>query len=212
MWCLPTAQLAPVVSAPKQRSTSSLPAPLVCSALQAGKGFQFVSDTDTEVIPKLCQYVHNSSPPGLPLSEVRGGGGMGERSGGGCGGAGAGTRYCCGVAAKLQLSRAALSSSIPPPLPPSASQLVLHVMAHLEGAYALLIKSAHHPGELVACKRGSPLILGLRTGPAAAAGAKGGAATGDGGRGGGGGKVRAVEGFECFLASDASAVVEHTKK
>jgi glucosamine--fructose-6-phosphate aminotransferase (isomerizing) len=34
-------------------------------------GFSFVSDTDTEVIPKLCQYVYNSSPPDTPLSEVR---------------------------------------------------------------------------------------------------------------------------------------------
>ena len=41
-------------------------------------------------------------------------------------------------------------------------QLVLEVMAQLEGAYALLVKSRHYPGELVACKRGSPLILGLR--------------------------------------------------
>lgn len=29
---------------------------------------------------------------------------------------------------------------------------------------------------------------------------------------GGGGKRRACEALECFLASDASAVVEHTKK
>ena len=35
-------------------------------------------------------------------------------------------------------------------------------MGQLEGAYALLVKSRHYPGELVACKRGSPLILGLR--------------------------------------------------
>ena len=44
----------------------------------------------------------------------------------------------------------------------SLVQLVLEVMGHLEGAYALLVKSRHYPGELVACKRGSPLILGLR--------------------------------------------------
>ena len=69
-------------------------------------------------------------------------------------------------------------------------------MGQLEGAYALLVKSTHYPGEMVACKRGSPLILGLRSTPAAAAAAP---------EGGGGG-------FECFLASDASAVVEHTKK
>ncbi len=51
---------------------------------------------------------------------------------------------------------------------PHNLQLVLAVMEQLEGAYALLIKSTHYPGELVACKRGSPLILGLRAAPKAA--------------------------------------------
>ena len=35
-------------------------------------------------------------------------------------------------------------------------------MSKLEGAYGLLVKSAHYAGELVACKRGSPLIMGIR--------------------------------------------------
>ena len=59
----------------------------------------------------------------------------------------------------------------PPPtpllLPSQLLQLVLEVMGQLEGAYALLIKSSHYPGELVACKRGSPLILGVRAAAAA---------------------------------------------
>ncbi len=38
----------------------------------------------------------------------------------------------------------------------------MEVSKHLEGAYALLIKSTAYPGELVACKRGSPLILGIK--------------------------------------------------
>lgn len=38
----------------------------------------------------------------------------------------------------------------------------MEVLKKLDGAYALLIKSAHYPGELVACKRGSPLILGIK--------------------------------------------------
>ena len=41
-------------------------------------------------------------------------------------------------------------------------QLVMEVMSKLEGAYGLLVKSAHYVGELVACKRGSPLIMGIR--------------------------------------------------
>lgn len=42
------------------------------------------------------------------------------------------------------------------------SQLILEVMRHLEGAYALIFKSQHFPNELVACKRGSPLLLGVK--------------------------------------------------
>lgn len=42
------------------------------------------------------------------------------------------------------------------------SQVVLEVMRHLEGAYALIFKSRHYPNELVACKRGSPLLLGVK--------------------------------------------------
>lgn len=34
--------------------------------------------------------------------------------------------------------------------------------SHLEGAFSLIITSRLFPGELVACKRGSPLIFGLR--------------------------------------------------
>jgi len=43
-------------------------------------------------------------------------------------------------------------------------QLVMEVLKKLEGAYALLFKSRHYPGEMVACKRGSPLILGIKVG------------------------------------------------
>lgn len=42
------------------------------------------------------------------------------------------------------------------------SQLVLEVMRHLEGAYALIFKSRLFPNELIACKRGSPLLLGVK--------------------------------------------------
>lgn len=38
----------------------------------------------------------------------------------------------------------------------------MEVMKKLEGAYALLIKSRHYPGEMVACKRGSPMIVGIK--------------------------------------------------
>lgn len=35
-------------------------------------------------------------------------------------------------------------------------------MRHLEGAYALIFKSWHYPNELIACKLGSPLLLGVK--------------------------------------------------
>ena len=83
-------------------------------------------------------------------------------------------------------------------------QLIMEVVKHLEGAYALLIKSTAYPGELVACKRGSPLILGIKERP-----------TGRGIRLSSvydAPELHAAEALECFVASDASAVVEHTKR
>lgn len=40
----------------------------------------------------------------------------------------------------------------------------MEVMKKMEGAYALLIKSRHYPGEMVAAKRGSPMIVGIKEG------------------------------------------------
>uniref|UniRef100_A0A7S0WPK8 glutamine--fructose-6-phosphate transaminase (isomerizing) n=1 Tax=Chlamydomonas leiostraca TaxID=1034604 RepID=A0A7S0WPK8_9CHLO len=115
-------------------------------------GETFVSETDTEVIPKLCKFVYHR------LSE-------------------------------------------PVPFP----KLVMEVLKKLEGAYALLIKSTHYPGELVACKRGSPLILGIKD----ALGVRRTSFS----------RIRDADdkkwrstNMECWIASDASAVVEHTKR
>jgi len=65
--------------------------------------------------------------------------------------------------------------------------LVSQVVGELEGAFALLFKSKLYPGELVGCKCGSPLLMG----EGAEAGAKG---------------------RRFYFASDASAIVEHTKR
>ena len=42
------------------------------------------------------------------------------------------------------------------------AQVIMEVVSQLEGAFALLIKSTRFPGELVAAKKGSPLLLGAR--------------------------------------------------
>jgi glucosamine--fructose-6-phosphate aminotransferase (isomerizing) len=75
------------------------------------EGDTFESDTDTEVIPKLCRFLYSRLPEPIPFP-----------------------------------------------------QLVCEVVKQLEGAYALLFKSSVYPGELVACRRGSPLILGMKYG------------------------------------------------
>ena len=73
----------------------------------------------------------------------------------------------------------------------------------------MLIKSSHYPGELVACKRGSPLILGIKETPVHTLKRTSSSLISD---------LRDIrkrpagEAFEAFVASDASAVVEHTKR
>ncbi|MCD9640305.1 Glutamine--fructose-6-phosphate aminotransferase [Datura stramonium] len=83
------------------------------------------------------------------------------------------------------------------------SQVVLEVIRHLEGAYALTFKSRHYPNELIACKRGSPLLLGVKDLEEASPGSSFSDA-----------KFPSSNGQpkELFLSSDANALVEHTKK
>ncbi|PIN27147.1 Glucosamine 6-phosphate synthetase [Handroanthus impetiginosus] len=84
------------------------------------------------------------------------------------------------------------------------SQVVLEVMRHLEGAYALIFKSRHFPNELIACKRGSPLLLGVKE---LNEEANIGTSFNDA-------KFLSSnrQPKELFLSSDASALVEHSKK
>lgn len=73
------------------------------------KGHKFESDTDTEVIAKLTQHIHD--------------------------------RY----------------------LEFSFRQVVEVVIQQLEGAFALAFKSSNFPGQLVATRRGSPLLVGIKS-------------------------------------------------
>ncbi|KAK8590148.1 hypothetical protein V6N13_088929 [Hibiscus sabdariffa] len=84
------------------------------------------------------------------------------------------------------------------------SQVVFEVMRHLEGAYALIFKSRHYPDELIACKRGSPLLLGVK---ALNDDVCNGLAFHDA-------KFLSKNSNpkELFLSSDANAVIEHTKE
>ena len=173
----------------------------------AGEG-PFLSETDTEVIPKLCQYVYRQwTVGGSPTAGGKGSAGslLACTRGGSRGDlAGSGSNLASAAAAAAS---GADGGSSPPPQP-SFPELVMDVMSHLEGAFALLIKSTHYPGELVACKRGSPLILGIKAAPVHDSPAKLRASAADHGA------MRSMAGdaLECFLASDASAFVEHTKK
>ncbi|KMT18775.1 hypothetical protein BVRB_2g028910 isoform B [Beta vulgaris subsp. vulgaris] len=85
----------------------------------------------------------------------------------------------------------------------SFSDVVLEVMRHLDGAYALIFKSRHYPNELIACKRGGPLLLGVKE------------LTEDVSAGGSLPDFKILKNGqpkELFLSSDANALVEHTKK
>uniref|UniRef100_A0A646QIN2 glutamine--fructose-6-phosphate transaminase (isomerizing) n=1 Tax=Hemiscolopendra marginata TaxID=943146 RepID=A0A646QIN2_9MYRI len=73
------------------------------------KGFEFESETDTEVIAKLIKHLYDSHP-------------------------------------NL-----------------SFRQLVELVIQQLEGAFALCFKSSCYPGECVATRRGSPLLVGIKS-------------------------------------------------
>ncbi|KAF7228124.1 glutamine--fructose-6-phosphate aminotransferase [isomerizing] 2 isoform X1 [Nothobranchius furzeri] len=75
------------------------------------KGYEFESDTDTEVIPKLIKYIYDNRE----------------------------------------------NNSI------TFSTLVERVIKQLEGAFALVFKSRHYPGEAVSTRRGSPLLIGVRS-------------------------------------------------
>jgi len=45
----------------------------------------------------------------------------------------------------------------------SFKELVEQCIQQLEGAFALVFKSTHFPGEIVCCRRGSPLVIGVKS-------------------------------------------------
>ena len=113
------------------------------------EGCTFDTDTDTEVIPKLCAFLHANSD------------------------------------AK-----------------PAFSQLVMDVLRYLEGAYAVLVQSSHYPGELVCCRRGSPVVFAVRNSKGAHLRRFRTSVDLEG-------DCFAGEPLECFIASDDKAIIEH---
>ncbi|KAG8881645.1 glutamine--fructose-6-phosphate transaminase (isomerizing) [Tulasnella sp. 332] len=161
------------------------------------RGYKFESDTDTEAVAVLCKYVWDSHP-------------------------------------KKHFT---------------FTQLIKTVLKELEGSFAFVFKSTHFPNEIVTARRGSPLLIGVKTekklkvdfvdveipseqavdklddlAPASAGtqllGVPGGVNAGAGSAG----KIARTQSrafmsedglpqpIEFFIASDASAVIEHTKR
>eukprot|EP01135_Chromosphaera_perkinsii_P008560 Nk52_evm2s1401 gene=Nk52_evmTU2s1401 len=146
------------------------------------KGFEFTSDTDTEVIAKLSKYVYDEN-----MKEVSANGG-GEKK-------------------KLNFQ-----------------QIVEQVISQLEGAFALVFKSIHYPDETVFTRRGSPLLVGIKAEEeqfnsefVSVLYSEGRQRTQSGSHPDAHRKSvlkNASKGFhiEYFLASDASAIIEHTNR
>ena len=78
-------------------------------ALLEGRGFEFETDTDTECIAKLAKYLYDSHP---------------------------------------EMDFTLLAKA---------------VIKELQGAFGLLMKSVHYPSEVIAARKGSPLVIGVKT-------------------------------------------------
>ncbi|KAJ3227030.1 glutamine--fructose-6-phosphate transaminase (isomerizing) [Chytriomyces hyalinus] len=105
------------------------------------------------------------------------------------------------------------------------TSLIKAVVKELEGAFAMLLKSTHFPNEMIATRRGSPLLIGVKTAkklkvdfvdvefgaPEVAAGTEQPPVKRDQSR-----AFLSEDGMpqqiEYYLASDPSAIVEHTKR
>ncbi|ESN98248.1 hypothetical protein HELRODRAFT_113902 [Helobdella robusta] len=112
--------------------------------------------------------------------------------------------------------------------PPTFRELVEHTIVQLEGAFALAFKSVHFPSEIVVARRGSPLVIGVKSHTKLATDrfpisfSKGKVGLGVQGQlyqttleddeTSTLGPVGAGKEIEYFFASDASAIVEHTNQ
>ncbi|KAI8899789.1 glutamine:fructose-6-phosphate amidotransferase [Globomyces pollinis-pini] len=150
------------------------------------KGYMFESETDTECIAKLCKYLYDSQKGNKTMN---------------------------------------------------FTSLVKGVIKELEGAFAIIVNSKHFPNEIVAARRGSPLLVGVKTTKNLKVDFVDVEFSGDANQdkateqetnllspSGEGPKIRRSQSraflsedgmpqpIEYFLASDPSAIVEHTKR
>ena len=110
---------------------------------QEKNGAVFQSETDTEVVPHLCEYLWRKKNGRVSLHQlVRAAQSfvLMYRPG----------EVKCASQGYSRLSQYC-------PHPPAPSPQAMEVCSRLEGAYALLIKSARYPNELVACKQVGPI-------------------------------------------------------
>lgn len=101
-------------------------------------------------------------------------------------------------------------------------RLIMHVMHEIEGAYALLVRSTAYPDQVIACKVGSPLVLGMKPGgddeiTVIKSSINGDNSDKSNGHAANGHKYipdksKSTGEVEYFLSSDASAIIEHTDK
>ena len=103
------------------------------------KGYTFASETDTEVLANLIAYhLAKEKPEGGNLKPE-------------------------GAAANGSASAPQVSGlkSQPSDSTPRLLEAVRKTLLHVEGTYGIAVLSPAHPGELVAARKGSPLILGV---------------------------------------------------
>lgn len=100
------------------------------------RGYHFSTETDTETVAVLCKYIWDSQPT---------------------------KRLTFTTLIKAVIKE--LVRLVPSPRPSSERSLTRLVDARLsqEGSFAFGFKSAYFPGELVMARRGSPLLIGVKT-------------------------------------------------
>ena len=114
------------------------------------KGYAFASETDTEVLANLIAY---------HLAKERPEGGNLKAEGQSANRSSASSPRVSGLPTGAGIK--SQPSDGAPDAPPRLLEAVRKTLLHVEGTYGIAVISPAHPGELVAARKGSPLILGV---------------------------------------------------